>query len=169
MKTLKWTVGKLEIYQIVEFEIGAFNQCFLALFLLFSCGCGGGSSDSDSMIEGTWSGDLIQGGLTCADGMFIGACAGCAIGSVNLEVAGTDEIGSVVQANDGDCRLEGVRTSTGFSAAPVSGCRPSLVSIQFTLRSANEATISYGDDVTKVPVEPGQIACVGSNYADVVR
>lgn len=116
-----------------------------------------------------WKGDLVQGVISCADGFFAGACSGCVIRQVNLEVDGSDEIGSLVQAKDGDCFFEGARDSKGFTATAISGCNPALVSLDFALREENLAGVYYWYDINKVQVEPGEVACITSPSAQVRR
>ena len=141
----------------------------VVLLSLIVTGCGGDSGGWDSLIEGTWKGELIQGGITCADGTFIGACAGCAIGQVNLEVDGGDEVGSAVSARDGECQLNGERTANGFTAVAVSGCYLALDRVDFSLRGDDQALVNYRYDINRVPVPPGQIPCVSASFAEVTR
>jgi hypothetical protein len=138
----------------------------LFLFLLAACG---GSSGRESQIEGVWKGSLIQGVISCSDGAIITACSGCAIGETSLEISGADEPGASVFAEDGDCRMEGVRSATGFSAAPVAGCYEALERIDFELEGAGRAVVYYYYDRSKVPVNPGEVACVAGSYAELTR
>ncbi len=145
----------------------------LTLTILFSfvlLSCGGGSGQVSSAIEGIWRGELIHGGLFCADGAFISACAGCVAREVILEVRGEDILGSVVTVIDDECVLEGERTEDGFLVAPVSGCNVALESLTFRLlEEDNNAHVSYRYDIDKVETEPGVIACVSSPSGEVQR
>jgi hypothetical protein len=79
----------------------------------------GGFDAPSSAIDGTWRGDLFQGAILCPGGTSIGAGGGSAIRSAELEVSGSDEIGSAVQEIDGNCLLEGTRDADGFRAAAI--------------------------------------------------
>lgn len=142
---------------------------FILLTSFISCGGSGGSDSDDSAISGTWRGDLIQGVALCADGTAIGACGGCSIGRVNLEVQGGDEPGSPVFASDGDCQFEGQRNADGFTANAISGCDAGLVSLDFFLREPNVAGLAYRYDINQIPVEPGHIPCTINPSALVER
>ena len=131
---------------------------FLALVMALPS-CGGGSNGASSGIEGTWSGNLLQGIILCSDGTAIGAGAGSVLRSVELEVSGSDEVGSVVQAIDGSCLLQGTRDAGGFRADAVSGCEQGLDHIRFDAISQNEAGLSYQYDINKVPAGGNGVRC----------
>lgn len=126
-------------------------------FILFSA-CGGSGSPS-SAIEGVWKGDLYQGVISCSDGTFIAAGGGSVISTVKLEVTGTDEIGSVVEARDGDCLFQGIREIDGFRAEVVSGCEQGLDHLQFTVISKDHAGLSFHSDINKVPAGANGVRC----------
>lgn len=140
---------------------------FALLSLLTACG--GGGSDQNNAIEGTWRGDVLQGVILCSDGTSIGAGGGSVIREVALIVSGTDEVGTPVQATDGDCFLEGVRDNTGFRASSISGCDEALTSIQFTLLEDGSAALSYDLDIDKVPAGPTGIRCAPTPQAQIRR
>ncbi len=144
---------------------------FIVGAMLLLSSCGGGSDGPSSEIDGTWKGDLIQGVITCSDGTGIGAGGGLAIREVTLDVSGSDEIGSQVQAIDGNCLFEGTRTDEGFNAIVVSGsgCEEALDSIRFTLLEENRAALKYFYDINRVPANAGEVRCVISPDAEMRR
>lgn len=148
----------------------AYRRLFLAV-LIAGVGCGGGSKSENSTesLEGIWRGDLIQGAITCSDGSFIGACSGCTVGDVHLEIFGGDDVGSVVTVQDTQCLMGGVRTRTGFTATPISDCFDAFVSLEFTLKGENEAIVHYNFDIDRAPVEPGEVTCVPASFAEITR
>ena len=164
--------GTLEYYVICPYL--SKMECMPKTILVCVCvmlvtGCGGGSGGSRSMIDGTWHGDLFQGVISCADGTFIAACGGCVVDTVELIVTGEDDVGSPVQAKDGDCIFEGQRTKDGFTANAVSGCDTALTGLEFNLLEENVAGLSYQYDIDKVEVQPGEIPCTISPSGTVAR
>ena len=135
------------------------RKVFIMALAVILWSCGGGSDDVSSAIEGTWRGDLFQGMVSCSNGTYIGAGGGSIVGSVDLKVSGTDEIGSVVNAIDGNCLFQGTREADGFRAEAVSGCEQGLDHIQFNIISENEAGLSYHYDLNKVPAGDNGIRC----------
>jgi hypothetical protein len=132
---------------------------FVVALAITLSSCGGGSDAPSSAIDGTWRGDLFQGVISCSDGTSIGAGGGLVIRSVELEVSGSDEIGSVVQAIDGNCLLEGTRDADGFRANAISGCEQGLDYIRFNVISQNEAGLSYHYDINKAPAGENGVRC----------
>lgn len=130
----------------------------LALAIALSS-CGGGADAPSSAIDGTWRGDLFQGVISCSDGFSTGVGWGSVIRSIELEVSGSDEIGSAVQAIDGNCVLEGTRDADGFRADAISGCEQGLDHIRFNLISQNEAGLSYHYDINKIPAGENGVRC----------
>ena len=90
--------------------------------------------------------------------------------SVEFFVSGDDEIGSLVEARDGDCLLQGQRTADGFQVAPVTGCEASLSSVVFSLlMEESSAGLAYQYDIDKIEVEPGSVPCVTTPSGIVYR
>lgn len=148
----------------------------LRLALLLFCGlsttvtsCGGGSGGESSAIEGTWRGSLIQGVILCSDGTGIGACGGCTLREVTLEVSGSDEVDSVVQAIDESCLYEGKRTSTGFAATAVSGCGDNTATITFTILGPGNAALKYRYDIDQSEPDANGVRCTISPDANLLR
>lgn len=143
----------------------------IALIILFGAlfSCGGGSGGGRSAIEGTWRGDLFQGIISCPDDSTIAACAGCVVDTVSLIVMGNDIIGSPVQARDGECIFEGVRTSDGFVADAVLGCDAALASLEFVLLEQDTAALSFQYKNISELIEPGFVSCTINPSGQVVR
>lgn len=135
------------------------EKLFILAVAMVLSSCGGGSNGTLSAIDGTWSGDLLQGVISCSDGTAIGAGGGSVVRSVDLEVSGSDETGSLVQAIDGSCLLQGTRDAEGFRADAVSGCEQGLDHIRFNVISDSEAGLSYHYDVNKVPAGANGVRC----------
>jgi hypothetical protein len=107
--------------------------------------------------------------ISCSDGTSIGAGGGSVIRSVELEVSGSDEIGSAVQAIDGNCLLEGIRDADGFRADAISGCEQGLDHIRFNVISQNEAGLSYHYDINKSPAGENGVRCTITPSGTIAR
>ncbi len=142
---------------------------YLLAIAMLCIGCGGSSSSSSSHIQGTWSGNKIYGGASCADGTFISAGSGSSVGTLTLIVEGGDEIGSQVTASEESCVMHGERTSTGFTADTISGCTPELNGVTFTLTNNDTATISYRGDLKKIPVRANTPQCLAAISVSATR
>jgi hypothetical protein len=140
----------------------------LTVASLVSCGGGGGGGE-DSAIEGTWRGNLTQGVVVCSDGTAFGAGGGSTIREVELEVIGSDVIGSAIQTIDGNCSYQGTRSVSGFTADAVSGCEQGLTSLSFTLLEDGSAAVSYHYDINLVPAGETGVRCVTTPSANLKR
>lgn len=145
------------------------TKILIPLVIIFLTSCGGGSNNTSSLIEGTWRGSLIQGGMSCSDGTFIGAGSGSVVSNVVLDVRGTDAIGSTVQAVDGNCLLEGIRDAEGFKAKVVSGCNGALDHLRFSIISKDKAGLSLHYDINKIPAGPNGVRCMTIPSGTITR
>ncbi len=109
------------------------------------------------------------GVIICSDGTAIGVGGSYAVRQVALEVSGTDEIGTPVQAIDGNCYFEGTRDGEGFRANAVSGCEQGLSSIGFILLEDGSAALNYKYDIEQVPAGANGIRCKSTPEANVKR
>ena len=131
----------------------------LIVALITLASCGGGSNDPKSSIEGTWKGDLLQGGALCSDGTFIGAGSGTVVDKVNLEINGSDVIGSAVKVSDDSCILEGVRDAEGFTASPTQGCEAGLLRMTFKVVNEDEAFVAYNPVISSIEEGSQEVRC----------
>lgn len=143
---------------------------YLLALVMLCLGCAVLSSPSPSShVDGTWSGNKMYGGASCANGAFIRTGIGNIVGKLHLVVEGSDEIGSDVTATEATCVMRGKRTATGFTVEAMSGCSPELVGITLTLTGDNAATISYRGDIKKIQARANTPSCLADVSVPATR
>jgi hypothetical protein len=143
---------------------------YILAIVMLCLGCAALSSPTtSSRVQGTWTGNKIYGGASCANGTFTGVGTGNVVGKLRLVVEGSDEIGSDVTATEDTCVMQGNRTETGFTAEASSGCSPELLGITLTLTGDNAATISYRGDINKIPARANTPSCLANVSVSATR
>ena len=128
----------------------AIKNILFVLFILFLSSCGGSSSLTALDAVGIWLGRFLQsGGVECVDS-FIGACSGCELGDIKVEISESNgnyrlDVEHCMESNEREvtcttCIYNGEESSTREIIA-VTEDLSCAAEVRFTLMNTNKAEL----------------------------